>query len=69
MQITFEDMTLNLNISHAVKKPNIASNEDSPEQACLVDTLVQEYMDHSLDCKHGGGPTRGKDQRPTYPNA
>ncbi|RVW98145.1 Retrovirus-related Pol polyprotein from transposon opus [Vitis vinifera] len=44
MQLTFGNMTLELNIFHLCKRhPN--QDEDEQEEACLIDTLIEEHDD------------------------
>ena len=41
MQLTFENMTLELNIFHPSKK-HMQPEEDVPEEACIIDTILEE---------------------------
>ena len=44
MQLTFGNMTLELNIFHLCKRhPN--QDEDEQEEACLIDTLIEEHVE------------------------
>ena len=44
MQLTFGNMTLELNIFHLSKK-NMKPVEDVPEEACIIDTILEEQAD------------------------
>ena len=44
MQLTFGNMTLELNIFHLSKK-HMKSVEDVPEEACIIDTILEEQDD------------------------
>ena len=44
MQLTFENMTLELNIFHLSKK-HMQSVEDVPEEVCIIDTILEEQAD------------------------
>ena len=41
MQLTFENMTLELNIFHLSKK-HMQPEEDVPEETCIIDTILEE---------------------------
>ena len=41
MQLTFENMTLELNIFHLSKK-HMQPVEDGPEEVCIIDTILEE---------------------------
>ncbi|RVW30428.1 hypothetical protein CK203_088863 [Vitis vinifera] len=44
MQLTFGNMTLELNIFHLCKRhPN--QDEDEQEKVCLIDTLIEEHVE------------------------
>ena len=44
MQLTFGNMTLELNIFHLCKRhPN--EDEDEQEEVCLIDTLIKEHVE------------------------
>ena len=45
MQLTFGNMTLELNIFHLCKKPYV-EEEDDHEEVCLLDSLVEERVEH-----------------------
>ena len=49
--ITFEDMTLELNIFNTMKKPSLDKEEDDPRDAYLIDTMVQDQVDDSMNNK------------------
>ena len=44
MQLTFENMTLELNIFHLSKK-HMLSVEDGLEEVCIIDTILEEQVD------------------------
>ena len=44
MQLTFENMTLELNIFHLSKK-HMQPEEDVSEKACIIDTILEEQAD------------------------
>ena len=44
MQLTFENMTLELNIFHLSKK-HMHQEEDVSEEACIIDTILEEQAD------------------------
>ena len=44
-------MTLELNIFNIVKKPSFGKEEDDPEDAYLIDTMVQDHVDDSMSNK------------------
>ena len=41
MQLTFGDMTLELNIFH-LRKRHMHSGEDDYEEVCIIDTIIEE---------------------------
>ena len=41
MQLTFENMTLELNIFHLSKK-HMQPVEEGPEEVCIIDTIVEK---------------------------
>ena len=43
MQLTFGNMTLELNIFYMSKKLITQEEEEGPEEVCLIDTLVEEH--------------------------
>ncbi|RVW83029.1 Transposon Ty3-I Gag-Pol polyprotein [Vitis vinifera] len=47
MQLTFGNMTLELNIFHLCKK-HIHPEEGGPEELCMIDTLVEEHCDQRM---------------------
>ena len=48
MQITFGNMTLELNIFHLSKK-HMQPVEEEPEEACIIDTILEEQVEqHQL---------------------
>ena len=44
MQLTFGNMTLELNIFDLSKK-HMQPEEDVPEEACIIDTILEEQAD------------------------
>ena len=44
MQLTFENMTLELNIFHLSKK-HMQPVEDGPEEVCIIDTILEKQAD------------------------
>ena len=44
MQLTFGNMTLELNIFHLSKR-HMQPEEDVPEEACIIDTILEEQAD------------------------
>ena len=44
MQLTFENMTLELNIFHLSKK-RMQPVEDGPEEVCIIDKILEEHAD------------------------
>ena len=45
MQLTFGNMTLELNIFHLSKK-YMQSVEEGPKEVCIIDTILEEQADH-----------------------
>ena len=45
MQLTFSNMTLELNIFHLYKKNIHLEEEEDLEEVCMIDTLVEEHCD------------------------
>ena len=48
MQLTFGNMTLELNIFHLYKKHIHPEEEEGPEEVCMIDTLVEEHYDQRM---------------------
>ena len=48
MQLTFGNMTLELNIFHSCKKHIHPEEEEGPEEVCMMDTLVEEHCDQRM---------------------
>ena len=44
MQLTFKNMTLELNIFHLSKK-HMHAMEEGPEEVCLIDTILEEQAE------------------------
>ncbi|KAL6327794.1 hypothetical protein AAG906_025659 [Vitis piasezkii] len=51
MQLTFGNMTLELNIFHMSKKLITPEEEEGPEEVCIIDTLMEEH--HLGDLEEG----------------
>ncbi|RVW30036.1 Retrovirus-related Pol polyprotein from transposon 17.6 [Vitis vinifera] len=49
MQLTFGNMTLELNIFHLCKRHLQPKEEEGLEEVCLINTLVEEHRDKNLD--------------------
>ncbi|RVX11246.1 Retrovirus-related Pol polyprotein from transposon 17.6 [Vitis vinifera] len=48
MQLTFGNMTLELNIFHMSKKLITPEEEEGPEEVCIIDTLVEKHCDQNM---------------------
>ena len=48
MQLTFGNMTLELNIFHLCKKHIHPEEEEGPKEVCMIDTLVEEHCDKRI---------------------
>ena len=48
MQLTFDNMTLELNIFYMSKKLITSEEEEGPEEACIIDTLVEEHYNQNM---------------------
>ena len=48
MQLTFGNMTLELNIFHLYKKHIHPEEEEGPEEVCMIETLVEEHCDQRM---------------------
>ncbi|RVW13698.1 hypothetical protein CK203_087175 [Vitis vinifera] len=48
MQLTFGNMTLELNIFYMCKKPINPEEEEGPEEVCIIDTLVEEHCNQKI---------------------
>ena len=44
MQLTFKNMTLELNIFH-LKKKHMQPVEEGPEEVCIIDTIMEEQAE------------------------
>ncbi|WJZ95129.1 hypothetical protein VitviT2T_013920 [Vitis vinifera] len=51
MQLTFGNMTLELNIFHMSKKLITPEEKEGPEEVCIIDTLVEEHCDQNIQDK------------------
>ena len=51
MQLTFGNMTLELNIFHMSKKQITPEEEEGPEEVCIIDTLVEEHCNQNMQDK------------------
>ena len=49
MQLTFGNMTLELNIFYLCKKHLHPEEEERPEEVCMIDTLVEEHCEQSME--------------------
>ena len=49
MQLTFGNMTLELNIFHLCKKHLHPVEEERSEEVCMIDTLVKEHCEQSME--------------------
>ncbi|RVW63368.1 hypothetical protein CK203_060575 [Vitis vinifera] len=49
MQLTFDNMTLELNIFHLCKKHLHPEEEEEQEEVCMIDTLVEEHCEQSME--------------------
>ena len=48
MQLTFGNMTLELNIFHLYKKHIHPKEEEGLDEVCMIDTLVEEHCDKRM---------------------
>ncbi|RVW23652.1 hypothetical protein CK203_093957 [Vitis vinifera] len=48
MQLTFGNMTLDLNIFSMSKKQTTPEEEEGPEEVCIIDTLVEEHCNQNM---------------------
>ena len=48
MQLTFGNMTLELNIFYFCKKQFHPEKEEGPEEVCIIDNLVEEHCDKKM---------------------
>ncbi|RVW45762.1 Retrovirus-related Pol polyprotein from transposon 17.6 [Vitis vinifera] len=48
MQLTFGNMTLELNIFHMSKKLITPEEEEGPKEVCIIDTIVEEHCDQNM---------------------
>ena len=51
MQLTFGNMTLELNIFYMYKKLITPKEEEGPEEVCIIDTLVEEHCNQNTQDK------------------
>nr|CAN70642.1 hypothetical protein VITISV_020042 [Vitis vinifera] len=51
MQLTFGNMTLDLNIFYMSKKQITPEEEEGPEELCIIDTLVEEHCNQNMHDK------------------
>ena len=51
MQLTFGNMTLELNIFYMSKKPITPEEEEDPKEVCIIDTLVEEHCNQKMQDK------------------
>ncbi|RVW69075.1 hypothetical protein CK203_063723 [Vitis vinifera] len=48
MQLTFGNMTLELNIFYMCNKQFHSGEEEGPKEVCMIDNLVEEYCDQKM---------------------
>ena len=48
MQLTFGNMTLELNIFYMCNKQFYPGEEEGPEEVCMIDNLVEEHCDQKM---------------------
>ena len=48
MQLTFGNMTLELNIFYMCKEPINPKEEEGPEEVYIIDTLVEEHCNKKI---------------------
>ena len=51
MQLTFGNMTLDLNIFYISKKQITLEEEEGPKELCIIDTLVEEHCNQNMQDK------------------
>ena len=51
MQLSFGNMTLDLNIFYMSKKQTTPEEEEGPEEVCIIDTLVEEHCNQKMQDK------------------
>ncbi|RVX14638.1 Retrovirus-related Pol polyprotein from transposon 297 [Vitis vinifera] len=51
MQLTFGNMTLDLNIFYMSKKQTTSEEEEGPKEVCIIDTLVEEHCNQNMPDK------------------
>ncbi|RVW31940.1 hypothetical protein CK203_110659 [Vitis vinifera] len=51
MQLTFGNMTLDLNVFYMSKKQTTPEEEEGPEELCIIDTLVEEHCNQNMQDK------------------
>ena len=51
MQLTFSNMTLDLNIFYMSKKQTTSEEEEGLEELCIIDTLVEEHCNQNMQDK------------------
>ncbi|KAL6348217.1 hypothetical protein AAG906_003083 [Vitis piasezkii] len=51
MQLTFGNITLELNIFYMSKKPINPEEDEGPEEVCIIDTLVEEHCKQKMQEK------------------
>ncbi|RVW11694.1 hypothetical protein CK203_103475 [Vitis vinifera] len=51
MQLTFGNMTLELNIFYMSKKSITSGRREGPEEVCIIDTLVEEHCNQKMQEK------------------
>ena len=48
MQLTFGNMTIELNVFYLCKKQFYTGEEEGPEEVCMIDNLVEEHCDQKM---------------------
>ena len=51
MQLTFGNMTLELNIFYMSKRLINPKEEEGPKEVCIIDTLVEEHYNQKMQEK------------------
>ncbi|KAL6326188.1 hypothetical protein AAG906_001583 [Vitis piasezkii] len=51
MQLTFGNMTLDLNIFYMSKNQTTPEEDEGPEELCIIDTLVEEHQNQNMQDK------------------
>ena len=51
MQLTFGNMTLELNIFYMSKKPSTPKEDECSKEVCIIDILVEEHCNKKMQEK------------------